>query len=222
METIRVLVVDDHRLFAEAVSSRLGQEPDLTVLPLAYDEEQAKRLLTEHHPDLLLLDLALGRGSGMAVLDHARRHRPDTRVLVFTAVGSADHLLEAVRLGATGWLPKTVDTEHLVAAVRGVARGQGWIPPELLGDLLARLVARPDAEDAGVLSRLSPREYEVFQHMVDGLSRQQIAQRLYLSTETVRTHIQNVLAKLGVHSVLEAVALGLRSGMRPSEYQEGP
>lgn len=222
MDTIRVLVVDDHRLFAEAVATRLCREPDLTVLPLAYDEDQAKRLLTEHHPCLLLLDLALGQGNGMAVLEHARRHRPDTRILVLTAVGSTEHLLEVVRLGATGWLPKTVDTGQLVAAVRGVARGEGWIPPELLGDLLARLVAVPEPEHSGVLSRLSPREFEVFQYMVDGLSRQQIAQRLYLSTETVRTHIQNVLAKLGVHSVLEAVALGLRSGLRPAEYQERP
>ncbi|HEX6075433.1 MAG TPA: response regulator transcription factor [Micromonosporaceae bacterium] len=222
MRTIRVLVVDDHRLFAEAVSARLAQEPDLTVLPLAYNEEHAKRLITEHRPDLLLLDLALGRDSGMAVLEHARRQRPDTRTLVLTAVGSADHLFEAVRRGATGWLPKTVDTDQLVAAVRGVAGGEGWIPAELLGDLLARLVAVPQGEDPGVLSGLTPREFEVFRCMVDGLSRQQIARRLYLSTETVRTHTQNVLAKLGVHSVLEAVALGLRAGMRPSEYQERP
>lgn len=219
--TIRVLVVDDHRLFAEAVAVRLGQEPDIEVLPIAYTEEEAKRLLTGHRPDLLLLDLALGQGSGMSVLEHARRHRPDTPVLILTAVGSGEHLFEAVRHGATGWLPKTADSEQLIAAVRGVARGEGWIPPELLGDLLKRLAAVPSDGNPGVLSQLTPREFEVFRCMVDGLSRQQIAQRLYLSTETVRTHTQNVLAKLGVHSVLEAVALGLRSGMRPSEaYQE--
>lgn len=218
VDPIRILVVDDHRLFAEAVAVRLAREPDFEVLPLAYGEKHAKTLLARHSPDLLLLDLALGRESGMAVLDYARRHHPATRVVMLTAVGSPDHLLEAVRRGTTGWLPKTVDDGHLVRAVRGVARGEGWIPPELLGDLLTRLVAEPGGDSTGVLSRLTPREREVFRCMVDGLSRNEIAQRLYLSHETVRTHTQNLLAKLGTHSVLEAVALGLRSGMRPSGH----
>lgn len=220
MGSIRILVVDDHRLFAEAVAVRLGREPDFEVLPLAYGEQHAKTLLARHTPDLLLLDLALGQDSGLTVLDHTRRHHPQTRVLMLTAVGSTDHLVEAVRRGATGWLPKTVNDDHLVHAVRGVARGEGWIPPELLGELLTRLVTEPERDSARLLSQLTPREREVFRCMIDGLSRAEIARRLYVSQETVRTHTQNLLAKLGTHSVLEAVALGLRSGLRPSPQED--
>ena len=216
MDTIRILVVDDHRLFAEAVAVRLAREPDFVILPLAYDEKQAIALLAEHTPDLLLLDVALGPGSGIAVLEHGRRAHPAARALMLTAVDSVDQLEEAVRRGATGWLPKTVDGDELVRAVRGVARGQGWIPHDLLGGLLERLVAEPHDDASAMLARLTVREREVFGFLVNGLSRAEIAERLFLSADTVRTHTQNLLRKLEAHSVLEAVALGLRAGMRPS------
>ena len=217
MDRIRILVVDDHRVFAEAVAVRLAREPDFVVLPVAYQEKRAVALVAEPTPDLLLLDVALGEGSGIGVLKQARRLHPEVRALMLTAVDSLDQLVEAVRHGATGWLPKTVAGDELVRAARGVARGEGWIPRELLGGLLQRLVAEPHDDAAAMLARLTPREREVFGLLVDGLSRAEIAERLFLSADTVRTHTQNLLGKLEVHSVLEAVALGLRAGMRPSQ-----
>ncbi|MEU5992482.1 response regulator transcription factor [Spirillospora sp. NPDC047418] len=217
MEPIRVLIVDDHALFAEALAARLGREPDLVILPIASDVRRALALTATERPRVLVLDLMLGAESGLDVLDRVRADHPDVRVVVLTAMSDLDAMVQAVRRGAVGWLEKTESAGLVARVIRSAARQGGWIPPDALGDVLRRLVR--DGGEAGAdapLAELTPREREVLQCMVDGLGRAEIAERLGLSANTVRTHTQNLLAKLGLHSALEAITLAMRAGMRPS------
>ncbi|MFC6884045.1 MULTISPECIES: response regulator [Actinomadura] len=217
MQHIRVLIVDDHALFAEALSARLGREPDLVILPVAADVRRALALAATERPDVIVLDLTLGAESGLDVLDRVRESRPDVRVVVLTAMDDVEVMVQAVRRGAVGWLSKTESADLVAQVIRSAARRGGWIPPEALGEVLRRLLAEEAAPEGGaqLLAELTPRERQVLQCMVDGLNRAEIAERLGLSANTVRTHTQNLLAKLDLHSALEAITLAMRAGMRP-------
>jgi DNA-binding NarL/FixJ family response regulator len=216
MEPIRVLIVDDHTLFGEALAARLSREPDLVILPIAPDVRRALALVTTERPHVLALDLMLGAESGLDVLDHVRDKYPEIRVVLLTAVSDIESMVLAVRRGAVGWLPKTESADLVARVIRSAARGGGWIPPEVLGEVLRRLVAGdPPSSGSQLLADLTPREREVLQCMVDGFNRSEIAGRLALSANTVRTHTQNLLAKLDLHSALEAITLAMRAGMRP-------
>ncbi|MBX6769931.1 MAG: response regulator transcription factor [Actinomadura rubrobrunea] len=218
MRPIRVLIVDDHALFAEALAARLRREPDLVVLPVARDGRRALALTATERPHVLVLDLALGAENGLDVLDRVRERHPDVRVVVLSATDEVDAIVQAVRRGAVGYLAKTESAELVARVVRGAARRGGWLPPDVLGDVLRRLLdGGAERDGARLPADLTPREREVLQCMVDGLNRAQIAERLGLSANTVRTHTQNLLAKLDVHSVLEAITLAMRAGMRPGD-----
>src|SRR6266480_421438 len=156
MDVIRTLLVDDHLLFAETLAARLGREPDLEILPVAEDETRARTLLRELDPSVVLLD--------EIEADH-----PDCRVVVLTGVSATDQVVEAVRRGARAWLPKAVDGDHVVRVIRGVFRGESWIPPDLLGHVLRELTAAPSAGPPDPLSALTARERDVLQCAVNGL-----------------------------------------------------
>ncbi|HEX6472845.1 MAG TPA: response regulator transcription factor [Streptosporangiaceae bacterium] len=216
----RVLVVDDHALFADALAARLSREPELAVLPVAPDVRRARALLATERPHVVALDLMLGAESGLDVLDHVRQSCPNTGVVVLTAVSDVDAVVQAIRRGAVGWVPKTASADLVTEIIKSAARGGGWIPPDITGEVLRRLnpagdPAGPAAAGPRLPAELTPREREVLQCMVDGLNRAEIAARLALSANTVRTHTQNLLAKLGVHSALEVITLAMRAGMRP-------
>ena len=140
---------------------------------------------------------------------------------MLTAGAAVEDVLTALTRGARAWLPKTIDSDRLVRVVRGVYRGEAWLSPDLLGRVLSELTSRA-SEQHNPLTVLTARESEVLQCMVDGLSRPEIALRLGLSANTVRTHTQNLIAKLGVHSTLESVALALRHGLRSSGSGRDP
>ncbi|HLV75253.1 LuxR family two component transcriptional regulator [Actinomadura hallensis] len=219
MQPIRVLIVDDHALFAEALAARLGREPDLVILPIAPDARRALALTATERPHVLVLDLTLGAENGLEVLDRVRKAHPDVRVVVLTAMSDLDAMVQAVRRGAVGWLEKTESADLVARVIRSAARRGGWIPPDVLGEVLRRLLSGDAEPTAGarLLAGLTPREREVLQCMVDGLGRAEIAERLGLSANTVRTHTQNLLSKLDMHSALEAITLAMRAGMRPND-----
>jgi two-component system NarL family response regulator len=221
MRSIRVLIVDDHALFAEALAARLSAEPDLEVLPIAHDIRRAAALIATEAPHVVVLDLVLGEESGLDALDLVRRRHPDVRVVILSGITDIDPMVTALRRGAVGWLPKTESADLVARVIRGAAGRGGWIPPEVLGEVLRRLLADGDP-DPGDLAGLTPREREVLQCMVDGLNRPEIAHRLGLSANTVRTHTQNLLAKIGAHSALEVITVAMRAGMRPSNTGDDP
>lgn len=210
------MVVDDHAVFTDAVRSRLLREMDLRPVHVAYTAGEARSRLATDPVDVVLLDLMLGDTDSLDLVAYIRDNAPGTRLVMLSGVESTSSVLAALRGGARAWLSKTVDTDHLVRVIRGVVHGEAWLSPALLGGILTELL-RPDAAPApDLLSGLTVREREVLQCMVDGLTRAEIAGRLHISVNTVRTHTQNLLAKLGAHSTLESVAVALRHGIRLS------
>lgn len=215
---ISVLVVDDHVVFADAVQARLSREPDLGPVLVAYNAAEARAQAARARPAVAVLDLCLADGeSGLDVAESIRETSPTTQVIILTAMESAEDVVSALSRGIRAWLPKTIHIEQLVSAIRGVHAGEAWLKPDLLGKVLDDLVAQAVAPPRAPLDGLTMREREVLQLMVNGLTRAEIAERLHVSVHTVRTHTQNLLAKLGVHSTLESVALALRNGLRASD-----
>ena len=243
MARIRVLVVDDHRIFAESLAAALAAEPDVDV-SAAGSGPAALRCLDRgvaegRRFDVLLVDAELGAGpagaaaaaAARAAPDHAetavdgislvagvRRAQPAVRTVVLAEKDDPRRAALALQAGASGWVAKDCSLQRLLAVVRGVLRDETHLPPALLTGVLRELTAarkhRTDSER--LVESLTPREREVLRCMVAGLGRKAVAERLFLSPHTVRTHMQNVLGKLGVHSTLAAVALARRAGVGPA------
>lgn len=217
MTGISVLLVDDHALFAEALQLQLSKHPNLGPVRAVTRAGEALVVATASAPDVAVLDVHLDGASGIDLISKLREAAPNCRILMLSESRSVDMVIEALRRGARGWLSKTTDVSEVVASIRGVAAGEARIEPALLGAVLPELVNSNDAGDRGALGSLTARERDVLRLLVSGLTRQEIATKLGLSANTIRTHTQNVLAKLGAHSTLEAVAIALRLGLRASE-----
>ncbi|MFF0425988.1 MULTISPECIES: LuxR C-terminal-related transcriptional regulator [unclassified Streptomyces] len=239
MARIRVLVVDDHRVFAESLAAALAAEPDVDVAA-AGSGPAALRCLERgaaegRRFDVLLVDAELGAGpagsaravpedaegavDGISLVMGVRRAQPALRTVVLAEKDDPRRAALALQAGASGWVAKDCSLQRLLAVVRGVLRDETHLPPALLTGVLRELTAarkhRTDSER--LVESLTPREREVLRCMVAGLGRKAVAERLFLSPHTVRTHMQNVLGKLGVHSTLAAVALARRAGVGPAE-----
>jgi DNA-binding NarL/FixJ family response regulator len=211
----QVLVVDDHVTFAEVLASRLEAEPGIHAAA-ATTVEQARWMLAEHGADLMLLSVDLDKESGIQFAREVRScGSPDVRIVAVADSEAEGQIIEAVRVGISGWVPKSEPVEYLLSVVRGALCGETWIPPRLLTRVLVELQSaqRDGVELAQLLTTLTGREKEILSCLVSGMNRDSIAQYLYLSRNTVRTHIQNILKKLEVHSTLAAVALARRAGL---------
>lgn len=215
IRSVRILVVDDHQVFADALAARLGAEPDLEVVGVAHSGADAERLAGRHSPDLVILDVDLGDADGLELAPRLLEGHPERRIVVATGHDSAEVATHAIRAGVRGFVSKDAGFDDLLRAVRGVMRGETWIPPRLLTSVLNDLrdVGDRNREFEALMKLLTPRERDVLACMVSGLDRASVARELGLSIDTVRTHTQNMFAKLQVHSVLEAVGLAVRAGV---------
>jgi DNA-binding NarL/FixJ family response regulator len=212
---IRVAVVDDHRVFAEALASRLADEPDLEVVGTAGASGEAIELFSRHEIDVVALDLDLGGEDGLAVGRQLRDQWPELGIVVVTAAADDARVAEAVQMGVRGWVAKQSAIETLLTALRGAARGETHLPAALLTRVLVSLSERRRAStpEAEAIALLTARELDVLRALMDGLARNEIGALLHVSPNTVRTHIQSILHKLNVHSALTAVALARRAGV---------
>jgi two-component system NarL family response regulator len=217
MTCLSVLVVDDHAVFAEALQHRLRQEPRLNPVRVATSTAEALALVHGGAPDVAVLDATLGAESGIRLAERLKSAAPGCQIVMLSAVASPSVVAEALRAGARAWLSKTAHPDELVKAIRGVMRGEAWLSPTLLGAVLPVMLDVRAPEGSRHLGELTAREQEILQYMVDGLTRSEIGDRLGVSAHTVRTHTQNLFTKLEAHSTLEAVAIGLRSGLRASD-----
>jgi DNA-binding NarL/FixJ family response regulator len=202
------MLVDDHSSLVEALAYRFATEPGFQVAAAATTPEDAMLLIRGRHVDVALLDIDLDGCDGIRLGADLRSRRPGLRLAAMTCSESVDQLTAAVRAGFTGWIPKTVQFADLMKAVRAVYQGEGYMPGDMLGPLLRELVAvdRTRQRHDHLVAALTARERQVLRCMATGLSRDGIAQRLDMSGHTVRTHTQNILTKLDVHSTLAAVA----------------
>ncbi|WP_455359078.1 LuxR C-terminal-related transcriptional regulator [Streptomyces sp. SYSU K21746] len=237
MLRIRVLVVDDHRIFAESLAAALAAEPDVDV-SAAGSGPAALRCLDRavaegRRFDVLLVDADLGSSAGtyavpdagsengvvdgISLVTGVRSAQPAVRTVVLAERDDPRRAALALQAGASGWVAKDCSLSRLLAVIRGVLRDETHLPPALLTGVLRELTAarKHRTESERLVESLTPREREVLRCMVAGLNRKDVATRLFLSPHTVRTHMQNVLGKLGVHSTLAAVALARRAGVRP-------
>lgn len=201
-DPVRLLLVDDHFVVRSGLAASLALEPDLHVVAEAADSEEAMARFAEHKPDVAIVDLQLGSGSGIETTSRMCREHPGARVLIFSSFARDEDVARALRAGALGYLQKTAPREELLAAVRSVARGQRFLPPDIAQRLTARL-GRPEP---------SARELDVLRLVARGRSNKEIAADLGISDETVKSHMSNVMQKLEAgdraHAVTEAIRLG--------------
>ncbi|KQZ67577.1 response regulator [Nocardioides sp. Root151] len=220
----RVAIVDDHRVFSDAIASRLGTEPDLVVVGTARDSAATWALFRDQPVDLVVLDLYLQQEDGLELARDLLASWPALQVVLVTGMDADHRGLEALRSGVRGWVSKTGSAESLVEAIRAVADGQTRVPGRLLTTVCASLPAwgTREADDDNAIRRLSERELDVLRCLVDGLSRKEIALRLGIAANTVRSHVQSILHKFEVHSTLTAVAVARRAGVEGTPRSVGP
>ncbi|PRX97019.1 LuxR family two component transcriptional regulator [Allonocardiopsis opalescens] len=212
---LRVMVVDDHPMWRDAVARDLAAA-GFEVAATAGDGAQAVRLVGAARPDVVVLDLQLPDYSGVEVIGKLAAAGSGARVLVLSASGEQQDVLDAVKAGATGYLVKSASSEELIAAVRRVGAGDAVFTPGLAGLVLGeyrRLAAAPARREDEDAPRLTERETEVLRLVAKGLTYKQIAQRLVLSHRTVQNHVQNTLNKLQLHNRVELVRYALEQGL---------
>jgi DNA-binding NarL/FixJ family response regulator len=211
---ISVLIVDDHRAFAEALGMALGHEPDLDVVAVTADGESAVEVAQERQPDVVLVDLQMPGIDGLETARRIRAASKESAVVVLTGAENELSLGRAIQAGARGFLRKTAAVEDLAEAVRAAHRGEPLNAHDEIESALRRLrrLRARDDDIAQRFDRLTPRELQILQLLADGGTPDEIAGRLEVSRNTLRTHIQNILMKLGLHSKLDAIVAGIRHG----------
>jgi DNA-binding NarL/FixJ family response regulator len=212
---ITVLVADDQPLVLEGLAAILDQHPDLQVVALAADGVEAVTATAAHRPDVALLDVRMPRLDGLAAAGRILAGPGSTRVLMLTTFDDDAYVEQALRTGVSGFLLKDAHGSELAAAVRAVARGDTMLAPQVTRRLVEHYVGRPAGDDAGraALSTLTAREVDVLRCVADGLSNAEVAQRLFLSTTTVKTHVAHVLTKLGLRDRTQLVVFAHRQGV---------
>jgi DNA-binding NarL/FixJ family response regulator len=221
---VRVLLADAHSLFLEALSSALAEQADLMVIGMARNGPQAIAVASRTEPQVAVIDADLPGGDGARVSRLIRERATACRILVLAAGEDPEALADAVEAGASGYITKAGPLTELVEAIRSVHRGDTVVPAPMLGSLLDRLLQRRRQQDEAArrISKLTPREREVLLMLAQGGDNGSIARALVISPQTARTHIQNLLVKLGVHSRLGAVAMAVQMGLLGAPASPAP
>ena len=211
-EPLRVLVVDDHALFRRGLQMVLGAEPDIEVVGEASDGAEAVEKAKSLKPDVVLMDVRMPKRSGIEATGSIRGELPDAKILMLTMSDEEADLYEAIKAGASGYLLKEISIEEVPDAIRSVWAGQSRISPSMASKLLSEFAAMSQrsgtAQPAG--TQLTPREMQVLKLVAQGLNNKDIAEKLFISENTVKNHIRNILDKLHLHSRMEAVVYAVK------------
>jgi DNA-binding NarL/FixJ family response regulator len=213
--SIRILLADQHALFREAVRSGLEAEPDFQVIGEARNGPEAVAEAERSLPDVAIIDADLPITNGVHTTSLIKEQAPHCRVLLLSANEDYRSLAEVLDAGASGYLTKEAPLADLIQAVRAVYEGDTLVPPRMLGPLLTTLLRRKKEQDHAHhrIAQLTRREREVLALLAEGADNEGIARALVISPQTARTHIQNILGKLAVHSRLEAAAFVTQNGI---------
>lgn len=225
MTAIRVLVADDEPLVRAGVRAVLLTDPQIEVVAEAGDGRAAIDLVQRHRPDVAVLDIRMPGTDGLTAAAEIRRTMPDTGVLVLTTFGGDDHILQALRGGANGFLVKSGPPEELVAGVRAVAEGAAYLSPRVAARVVAHLAATGGAPDGRGRARdriagLTERERQVLVLLGSGMSNRQIARRLGLVEGTVKAHVSAILAGLAVANRAAAAVIAHEAGLVTTSSSE--
>jgi DNA-binding NarL/FixJ family response regulator len=212
---IRTLVADDQQVVREGFAALLGTQDDMAVVASAADGAEAVRLSAEHRPDVVLMDVRMPVLDGIeATREIAAANENGPRILILTTFDLDDYVYDALQAGASGFLLKDVPAETLFEAVRVIAGGEALLAPAITRRLIAEFARlRPRQVRPDALAALTPREMEILGLVAEGLSNAEIAERLVLSDETVKTHVSHVLRKLGLRDRAQAVVIAYESGL---------
>jgi DNA-binding NarL/FixJ family response regulator len=216
--TVRLVLVDDHRLFREGLRALLTTQPDMQLVGEAGEAQDAYALVDRTRPDVVLLDVALPMASGVSIAREVLRRQPQQRILALSMFADEEHVAQAFEVGVLGYASKDVSPTELFGAIRCVASGQAYLAPGISRVVLdecmrLRRVGRtPDSP----LHSLTQREREIFDLAVRGLSNHDIATQLCISKRTVETHRGRIMRKLHVHSATDLVRLAARHGLLDS------
>jgi DNA-binding NarL/FixJ family response regulator len=213
VEPIRVLVVDDHALFRRGLQMVLEQEPDIEVVGEASDGSEAVETAAETLPDIVLMDVRMPKRGGIDACTAIHDVAPSTKIIMLTISDEEADLYDAIKAGAMGYLLKEISIEEVASAIRAVHGGQSLISPSMASKLLtefAAMVKKTDERQQVPAPRLTDREMEVLKLVAKGLNNRDIAKQLFISENTVKNHIRNILEKLQLHSRMEAVVYAVR------------
>jgi DNA-binding NarL/FixJ family response regulator len=212
-EPIRVLVVDDHALFRRGLEMVLEQEPDIDVVGEAEDGADALSKATETTPDIVLMDVRMPKRGGIDACTAIKAAVPSSKIIMLTISDEEADLYDAIKAGAMGYLLKEISIEEVASAIRAVHGGQSLISPSMASKLLtefASMIKRGDERQQVPAPRLTDREMEVLRLVAKGMNNRDIAKQLFISENTVKNHIRNILEKLQLHSRMEAVVYAVR------------
>ncbi len=211
MAPIRVLLVDDHRIVRQGISSLLELESDLTVVGEAASGARALELIEEKQPDIVLLDVKMPDMDGADVCREIQARYPNLPVIILTAYSGDEHVLRCIQAGARGYVLKDVDVVELVRTIRVVHSGQSVLDGKVIAAVMTELKRPAAARHRGL--EFSQREIDIIRLVSQGLSNKEIADRLFLSTSAVKYHLRNIMDKLGVSTraavIYEATQHGL-------------
>ncbi|MPZ89902.1 MAG: response regulator, partial [Nitriliruptorales bacterium] len=202
-DTIRVVIADDHALFRRGLEMVLEAEPDIEVLAEADNGRQAYEAAVEYMPDLVLMDVRMPAQGGIDATKYIKDAAPHIKILMLTISDEEEDLFEAIKAGASGYLLKEISIEEVADAIRKVHAGQSLISPSMASMLLAEFaaMARKDEEKPQMPApRLTDREMEVLTLVAQGMNNRDIAKALFISENTVKNHVRNILEKLHLHS----------------------
>ena len=214
--TISIVVADDHEMVRSGFAGMLATQPDFSVVGTAADGAEAVRVCRELSPDVVLMDVRMPGMDGIeATRQLIRAADRAPRVLILTTFDLDEYVYDAIRAGASGFLLKDVTAERLFDAVRVVAAGDALLAPNITRRLIAEFAAlhRPENRPAAALASLTPRETQVLRLVAEGLSNPEIAARLMVTEETVKTHVSRMLAKLGLRDRTQAVVAAYETGL---------
>ena len=217
-EPIRTMIVDDHALFRRGLEMVLDGEPDIDLVGQASDGAEAVEKAAESLPDIVLMDIRMPRSNGIEACRAVKEAAPSAKIVILTISDEEEDLFEAIRAGASGYLLKDIPLDEVADTVRAVHGGQSLINPSMAAKLLtefAALARRDDEERAQEVPapRLTEREMQVLKLVARGMNNRDIAKELFISENTVKNHVRNILEKLQIHSRMEAVMIAVRENL---------
>ena len=210
---LKVLIVDDHRMFREGIRTRLEQEPDIQVVGEAGSAQEAIALMEETDPSIMILDIRLPSMSGIELARLVRSRWPDLKILVLSGYDFDQYVKAAARVGIDGYLLKDAPQDSLVQALRDIATGGAFLPPNIASKVMRGYSASSGTLRDRRVMELTVRETEILELLYQGLRNSEIAERLSISPRTVEAHVGNIISKLGAQSRTEAVRIAVEKNL---------